>query len=1112
MTRVYVSSTHTDLTECREQVRRALRRLGVVDVAMEYDVAEPERPLDRCLADVASCDLYIGIFAWRYGHEPPGEDASITELEYRAAVAEGKDILVFLLDEEAPWPRKHVDRNPEKIEKLRAELRERWLAGMFTDPPELVAKVSAAVSRWLLGRGQNLPAGGVLDAEELQRYYTRLGQAYGRLDLDVLTPPHRGEYLQLTLRSVFVEPDVVKEVPPVELPKELWQLLAASGDAAGVDLPADLDADHLRALRDRYREQPRRRVLDVLAEPGQTRVVVLGDPGAGKSTLARYLILSLADGRADDPTTDGRLAAYAGHLPLLVELRAFVEDYAEGRCTTFCEYVDRQGRTSGLGLDAARVSAYLDGRGPALVVFDGLDEISDPRTRAEVTSQIAWFATRYPSAQVLVTSRSLGYSRGVLGEAGFTHVTLQDLDAGQVGVFLKSWYTLALHDRPVDAKAQRERLLAAIAASPSIAQLAGNPLLLTILAIIGRREELPRDRAKVYDHAATVLVHHWDVNRHLVDRRAAGIRLDEEDKKALLRRLARRMQNGDDGLTGNRIDGRTLREEFEGYLLARFRCPQAEAAATARVMIDQFRERNFILSRYGGDVYGFVHRAFLEFFCAEEIRLRFAEQDTTVAELKADVFGAHWREPAWREVLRLLAGAIGDRCAGEIITYLVDEVNWPWPADFGDEPPWNLALAAQCLAELRVLGDVEHAAERVLARLIQLLEHCRDVESPQTAKMIREEILDSVASVGPAWPRRVIYLNWFRNRGSRLVRAPVSEFAITAAGDLFRDSDEMRRMLLRMVDDIADEQVLGPAWRTLIRIWPDPAVRTELIDRVHAENDEFARAAALTRLAVGWPDQATRTLLTDHAADGNGFVRAAALERLAVGWPDDATRVLLTDHVTAGDDEYVRAAALERLAVGWPDQATRVLLTDHVTAGDDEYVRASALERLAVGWPDQATRTLLTEHATTDGSWAVRAIALTRLAVGWPDEATRALLTEHVTADGKGFVRAAALERLAAAWPDQATRTLLTARAAADGNEYVREAARARLAAQAPGRAAGRAAAPVVGDDVQEAGGFVPPLTCWPEFSPEILPPMTAAAADADADADVGPSAPQNDL
>ena len=122
MARIYVSSTFKDLEECREKIRIALKRMSHEDITMEYYVAENKKPLDRCLEDVASCDLYVGIFAWRYGFVPSGYDKSITELEYRKAVEAGKDCLIFLLDEDAPsWPPKFVDKgkDAEKVAALR---------------------------------------------------------------------------------------------------------------------------------------------------------------------------------------------------------------------------------------------------------------------------------------------------------------------------------------------------------------------------------------------------------------------------------------------------------------------------------------------------------------------------------------------------------------------------------------------------------------------------------------------------------------------------------------------------------------------------------------------------------------------------------------------------------------------------------------------------------------------------------------------------------------------------------------------------------------------------------------------------------------------------------
>ena len=133
----------------------AIRRLGHVDIAMEYYVAEDARPLDRCLRDAGSCDLYLGLFARRYGFCPAGYDRSITELELRASQGSGIDCLCFLLAEDAAWPDVYVEQGPgaEKLAALRAELSDRYLSGFFATPEELAAIASAAIVRNLeLGR------------------------------------------------------------------------------------------------------------------------------------------------------------------------------------------------------------------------------------------------------------------------------------------------------------------------------------------------------------------------------------------------------------------------------------------------------------------------------------------------------------------------------------------------------------------------------------------------------------------------------------------------------------------------------------------------------------------------------------------------------------------------------------------------------------------------------------------------------------------------------------------------------------------------------------------------------------------------------------------------
>lgn len=152
MKKVYISSTYKDLIEHRKAVATALRKIRCDVVRMEEYVARDQRTRAACEQDVAQCDIYVGIFAWRYGHIPEDDNEgrlSITELEYRKASGE-KTCLVFLLSDDAPWPSTLRDAETgegergERIRGLRSELKGRC-AGYFSTPAELAAEVLAAV-------------------------------------------------------------------------------------------------------------------------------------------------------------------------------------------------------------------------------------------------------------------------------------------------------------------------------------------------------------------------------------------------------------------------------------------------------------------------------------------------------------------------------------------------------------------------------------------------------------------------------------------------------------------------------------------------------------------------------------------------------------------------------------------------------------------------------------------------------------------------------------------------------------------------------------------------------------------------------------------------------
>jgi hypothetical protein len=158
VTKIYLSSTYGDLVEYRETVVRALRTLENAEIrAMEDYVARDERPLDKCLQDVGWCDVYIGIFAHRYGHIPSEKNPqgkSITELEYRRAVEAGKYKLLFLLDEQTAWKPGFSDwytkegEQGERVHRLRDEISQEKLVSFFQNPDQLASRVLAAVANY----------------------------------------------------------------------------------------------------------------------------------------------------------------------------------------------------------------------------------------------------------------------------------------------------------------------------------------------------------------------------------------------------------------------------------------------------------------------------------------------------------------------------------------------------------------------------------------------------------------------------------------------------------------------------------------------------------------------------------------------------------------------------------------------------------------------------------------------------------------------------------------------------------------------------------------------------------------------------------------------------
>jgi hypothetical protein len=146
---VFISSTYVDLAEYRREVWNVIEGFHVTPKGMEKFGARSQTPLETCLAEVAQCDVYVGIIAFRLGSIEPKSDKSFTQLEYEQAVRLGREVFIYLANEKAARFRKDdFDFDPIKRGRLDAFkdlLKENHTVGFFSTPEDLASQLKTTL-------------------------------------------------------------------------------------------------------------------------------------------------------------------------------------------------------------------------------------------------------------------------------------------------------------------------------------------------------------------------------------------------------------------------------------------------------------------------------------------------------------------------------------------------------------------------------------------------------------------------------------------------------------------------------------------------------------------------------------------------------------------------------------------------------------------------------------------------------------------------------------------------------------------------------------------------------------------------------------------------------
>ena len=146
---VFLSSTYNDLIEHRKAAHDALEQLGLHVIGMESFGARPAESTKVCLDEIAECELFVGIYAHRYGYIPTGSSVSITEQEFDHAQKLGKPIFGFIVDDDYIWHQKYWEHDKKtNLDKFLSKVKKQPVE-FFTTPDNLASGIASSVGNHL---------------------------------------------------------------------------------------------------------------------------------------------------------------------------------------------------------------------------------------------------------------------------------------------------------------------------------------------------------------------------------------------------------------------------------------------------------------------------------------------------------------------------------------------------------------------------------------------------------------------------------------------------------------------------------------------------------------------------------------------------------------------------------------------------------------------------------------------------------------------------------------------------------------------------------------------------------------------------------------------------
>ena len=768
----------------------------------------------------------------------------------------------------------------------------------------------------------------------------------------------RHEETKKQLAQIFVMPDVQEELKPRWGVDELrvWGNKGETDDRQS----QLLQEQRLRAQLERSgRKFSARQLLN----QHQKKVVLLGAPGSGKTTLMSFFAVTLAEQQgaerqgaiaSGDAPTEGLSGGTKG---LSDKTKAFSGDTIALRPDTIAlsdgtkglsgNTIALSGDTKGLRLSTEGLQTATEGllpilirvrnwartpdvtipeyarqfaettmsckplpkgffehwlnNGRALILLDGLDEVAEEAKRYHLVQCIENFLGQYPQNRAIITSRPAGYKRDFFRMEEFPHYELQPFDDKKIEEFCDRWYRSRVPDT-AEALRRRESLQKALNQQDRIKLLARNPLLLTIIALIHRYQaRLPRERYKLYDKAVETLLTAWDDNKELSNQTVLKY-LQLDDLRRLMESLAywiHTQGNTGDREGGTLIDKDELIQKLCQEIKTLKQLKQYEAKEEAKRFVTFIRDRTGLLNEQGQDCYAFVHKTFQEYLAAQDINYQADNEDDF--EIVLTHIEQHLHDAHWREVLLLLIAQQSPKKAARAIRKVLT-ANSPYEQ-------WlhrDLLFAGRCLAEDPKGLNVADAT--LVSEILDGLIALELSESEQTIYRIQEEVFQAFCRLQES-TFEAEALQRLKQNADRINEERLRKYQVELG-----DAETVVSHLLTLLQD-KDSSVCSKAAVALGNLkYVSDVVLQALLERLQDEDAEVRSSATFALGKLGnMPDINLLQALLERLQDENVEVRLRAVFALSrSGYTSDVVLQALLERLQDENAE-VRSSTADAL-------------------------------------------------------------------------------------------------------------------------------------------------------------------------------------------------------